>query len=53
MTVLLDTHALIWWDEDPEKLGAQARAACRIQLTNLCEALQAFGKFSSSRCSAS
>jgi PIN domain nuclease of toxin-antitoxin system len=29
MTVLLDTHAFIWWDESPQKLGAKARAACQ------------------------
>lgn len=29
MTVLLDTHAFIWWDENPQKLGAKALAACQ------------------------
>lgn len=28
MNVLLDTHAFIWWDEDPAKLGLAARTAC-------------------------
>ena len=28
MKVLLDTHAVIWWDSDPSKLSPQARAAC-------------------------
>ena len=28
MKLLLDTHALIWWDEKPARLGAKARAAC-------------------------
>jgi PIN domain nuclease of toxin-antitoxin system len=29
MTVLLDTHAFIWWDENPQNLGPKARAACQ------------------------
>ena len=28
MKLLLDTHALIWWDEKPARLGPKARAAC-------------------------
>ena len=28
MKLLLDTHALIWWDEKPARLGSKARAAC-------------------------
>lgn len=28
MKLLLDTHAFIWWDENPSKLGAAARRAC-------------------------
>ena len=28
MRVLLDTHILIWWDDDQSKLSANARAAC-------------------------
>ena len=28
MKLLLDTHALIWWDEKPVRLGSKARAAC-------------------------
>ncbi len=28
MTLLLDTHAFIWWDEDPTRLGSAARVAC-------------------------
>jgi PIN domain nuclease of toxin-antitoxin system len=26
--LLIDTHALIWWDENPLRLGSKARAAC-------------------------
>jgi PIN domain nuclease of toxin-antitoxin system len=28
MNLLLDTHAFIWWDDDPKRLGAAAQAAC-------------------------
>ena len=28
MKLLLDTHALIWWDEDLGRLGSKARASC-------------------------
>ncbi len=28
MKLLLDTHAFIWWNNEPEKLSPQARAAC-------------------------
>ena len=28
MKLLLDTHAFIWWDENPGKLGLKAREAC-------------------------
>jgi PIN domain nuclease of toxin-antitoxin system len=28
MKLLLDTHAFIWWDGSPERLGPQARSAC-------------------------
>ena len=28
MRLLLDTHAFIWWDEAPSRLGASAYAAC-------------------------
>jgi PIN domain nuclease of toxin-antitoxin system len=28
MKLLLDTHAFIWWDENPGRLGAAAHAAC-------------------------
>ncbi|HMJ65206.1 MAG TPA: type II toxin-antitoxin system VapC family toxin [Candidatus Binatia bacterium] len=28
MKLLLDTHAFIWWDDDPSRLGAEALAAC-------------------------
>ena len=28
MKLLLDTHAFIWWDENPDKLGAASRQAC-------------------------
>ncbi len=27
MKLLLDTHALLWWSDDNERLGAKARAA--------------------------
>lgn len=28
MKLLLDTHAFLWWDTAPERLGQKARAAC-------------------------
>ncbi len=28
MKLMLDTHAFIWWDENPSKLGAASRRAC-------------------------
>jgi PIN domain nuclease of toxin-antitoxin system len=28
MRLLLDTHAFIWWDQDPTRLGPTARQAC-------------------------
>ena len=28
MKLLLDTHAFIWWDEDPSRLSAEALNAC-------------------------
>jgi PIN domain nuclease of toxin-antitoxin system len=28
MKLLLDTHAFIWWDDSPDRLGAAAHAAC-------------------------
>ena len=28
MKLLLDAHALIWWDDNPNKLGTAAREAC-------------------------
>ncbi|MEK7676607.1 MAG: type II toxin-antitoxin system VapC family toxin [Verrucomicrobiota bacterium] len=28
MKLLLDTHAFIWWDENPSRLGAAGHAAC-------------------------
>ncbi|HVA11875.1 MAG TPA: type II toxin-antitoxin system VapC family toxin [Stellaceae bacterium] len=31
MNLLLDTHTLLWWDEQPELLGDAARAAIREQ----------------------
>ncbi len=34
MKALLDTHAFIWWDSDPERLSPRARAACQDR-TNL------------------
>jgi PIN domain nuclease of toxin-antitoxin system len=29
MKLLLDTHAFIWWDSEPEKLSPYARALCQ------------------------
>lgn len=29
MKLLLDTHAFIWWDSEPEKLSARSRACCQ------------------------
>lgn len=29
MKLLLDTHAFIWWDDEPTKLSPAAIAACR------------------------
>lgn len=29
MKLLLDTHAFIWWDSEPEKLSARSLAACQ------------------------
>lgn len=29
MKLLLDTHAFIWWDSEPDKLSAQALALCQ------------------------
>ena len=29
MKILLDTHAFIWWDSEPEKLSAQALQICQ------------------------
>jgi PIN domain nuclease of toxin-antitoxin system len=28
MKLLLDTHAFIWWDQNPSRLGVAAHAAC-------------------------
>jgi PIN domain nuclease of toxin-antitoxin system len=28
MKLLLDSHAFIWWDEEPSRLSAAARSAC-------------------------
>ncbi len=28
MKLLLDTHAFIWWDENPSRLGPAANRAC-------------------------
>ncbi len=28
MKLLLDTHAFIWWDENPSKLGTASQLAC-------------------------
>jgi PIN domain nuclease of toxin-antitoxin system len=35
MKLLLDTHAFIWWDEDPARLGPAARQACFDPTTRL------------------
>jgi PIN domain nuclease of toxin-antitoxin system len=35
MKVLLDTHAFIWWDSEPEKLSLRARVACEDQSNEL------------------
>lgn len=35
MNLLLDTHALIWWLEDSERLGERTRAAMRNPTANL------------------
>jgi PIN domain nuclease of toxin-antitoxin system len=29
MKLLLDTHAFIWWDSEPDKLSLKAMAACK------------------------
>ena len=29
MRLLLDTHAFLWWDSDPDRLSATALAACQ------------------------
>jgi len=29
MKLLMDTHAFIWWDSDPQKLSREAMAACQ------------------------
>lgn len=29
MKLLLDTHAFLWWDSNPDKLSPQALAACQ------------------------
>ena len=31
MRILLDTHALLWWDDDPTKLSDTARAAIEVE----------------------
>jgi PIN domain nuclease of toxin-antitoxin system len=28
MKLLLDAHAFIWWDDNPQRLGSAAQAAC-------------------------
>ncbi len=35
MRLLLDTHAFIWWDEDPGRLGPAASKACFDPATRL------------------
>lgn len=34
MKLLLDTHAFIWWDSEPDKLSSRVLALCRDQ-TNI------------------
>ena len=46
MKLLLDTHALIWWDEEPARLGSKARAACLDAANELwLSAASASGKY--------
>ncbi|OQW99703.1 MAG: twitching motility protein PilT [Desulfobacteraceae bacterium IS3] len=35
MKLLLDTHAFIWWDSEPEKLSAKVLALCQSQENTL------------------
>ena len=35
MRYLLDTHAFIWWDSEPEKLSAQVLTLCQESNTQL------------------
>ena len=35
MRYLLDTHAFIWWDSEPEKLSAQVLSLCQESNTQL------------------
>ena len=35
MKLLLDTHAFIWWDSDPEKLSPRALALCEDRTNQL------------------
>lgn len=35
MKLLLDTHAFIWWDGSPQRLGPQARTVCLDPATEL------------------
>jgi PIN domain nuclease of toxin-antitoxin system len=36
MKLLLDTHAFIWWDSDPDQLPAAARLACEDENNVVC-----------------
>ena len=35
MKLLLDTHAFIWWDNEPAKLSPEALQACRDQANTI------------------
>jgi PIN domain nuclease of toxin-antitoxin system len=35
MKLLLDTHAFIWWDSEPEKLSAKVLSLCQNQENTL------------------
>jgi len=35
MRVLLDTHAFIWWDSEPDRLSSAARAVCQDRANTL------------------
>jgi PIN domain nuclease of toxin-antitoxin system len=35
MKLLLDTHAFIWWDSEPEKLSSKVLTVCQDRTNNL------------------